>query len=257
MTLPAWFVVGARVRTVRPIEIYPIDIFPVGLTGVVTSVEASGPIVGLVRLDAHHEGLSEWDNELQVHGQDSDEDGDCRPDAFTLVEGEEPTVLQTTIALIAKEFRDFPAETIPYGIPHFMMCGAWHNDTCPIWRTADDRLVLGVDFVDRELREFPECHRFGVHVDNGHDGSTILYSGDCWTTAKLVLWTAHLGLGFHPDTRGADYVDAEGKRCFDDEQAAALDRDVEAAFGICDPYETSITVWHALGLVELGEDAAA
>ena len=55
-----------------------------------------------------------------------------------------------------------------------------------------------------------------------------------------------LGFGFHPDTKGPDYVPA-----FTPQQAADYDSDMEALFGLdCDPYEEAIAVWRDMGLLK-------
>ena len=49
-----------------------------------------------------------------------------------------------------------------------------------------------------------------------------------------------LDLGFHPDTRFADYEDLNGNRCFDDAEAAELDLAMGTTFELCDPYVFSL-----------------
>lgn len=69
--------------------------------------------------------------------------------------------------LIRREFPDFPIETIPAGIPDWMECNAWHNDTCPIWADANgmtigEGLFLSVDWPNPADREYSEGKRFCV-----------------------------------------------------------------------------------------------
>ena len=45
---------------------------------------------------------------------------------------------------------------------------------------------------------------------------------------------AEIGLGFHPDTRFEDYVDAGGNRVFSDAEAALRPADATPAAGSCE-----------------------
>ena len=45
--------------------------------------------------------------------------------------------------------------------------------------------------------------------------------------AIAAKWVAKFGLGFHPDTRGADYVDSAGACCLTDAEAAEYDADMQ------------------------------
>jgi hypothetical protein len=48
---------------------------------------------------------------------------------------------------------------------------------------------------------------------------------------NLVDWCLeNIGLGYHPDTVAADYIDAEGRRAFSETEAIKLDRLHEEAF---------------------------
>jgi len=76
-------------------------------------------------------------------------------------------------------------------------------------------------------------------------------------TARFAHWVEHFGLGFHPDTSGRNYVDQDGKRCLTNAQAAAYDRDMDAAFGeMDDPYDAAIQIWAKLGLITQAEAEA-
>jgi hypothetical protein len=58
----------------------------------------------------------------------------------------------------------------------------------------------------------------------------------------FLAWCVdRLGLGFHPDTPFADYVDANGERCFDSVTAQQLDEQLQRAFAFCDPYEVGMS----------------
>ena len=59
----------------------------------------------------------------------------------------------------------------------------------------------------------------------------------------FVEWCAlRLGLGYHPDTPFADYVDGDGRPVFSPAQAHGLDALTEQAFAFCDPYEVAVGV---------------
>jgi hypothetical protein len=58
-------------------------------------------------------------------------------------------------------------------------------------------------------------------------------------------WVAMLGLGFHPDTRGADYSPQ-----FDAATIAEYDADMAVLFEVADdPYECGIMAWADAGLI--------
>ena len=57
----------------------------------------------------------------------------------------------------------------------------------------------------------------------------------------LERWVVCVGVGFHPDTRGADYVDADDNRVFTPDEAQLYDADVELAHKLCaDVYWTAL-----------------
>jgi hypothetical protein len=60
---------------------------------------------------------------------------------------------------------------------------------------------------------------------------------------------AEIGLGFHPDTRFEDYVDAGGNRVFSDAEAERLNLMADRAAGFVDMY--------AIGLDEMRRQADA
>lgn len=79
------FKLGDRVRTCAEIEIFPLAIFPAGLTGTVTEVSATfSSLAALVHLDQHFPALIEWNNELQVWHDGTDE-SDCTLSKFELI----------------------------------------------------------------------------------------------------------------------------------------------------------------------------
>lgn len=71
------------------------------------------------------------------------------------------------------------------------------------------------------------------------------------TEAQTIAakWVARFGMGFHPDTKGVDYVDmASGERCLTDEEAAEYDADMDRLFVVAaDPYEAGLVAMAAAG----------
>ena len=57
-----------------------------------------------------------------------------------------------------------------------------------------------------------------------------------------------IGVGFHPDTRLVQYVNADGRSSFDPNLAQELNELMKRAFSFCDPYE--------VGLAAIQADAA-
>jgi hypothetical protein len=61
--------------------------------------------------------------------------------------------------LIAQEFPDYPLDSIPYDIPAWLICCAWHNDTCPAWGDescvkGDGGITLSIDYLDPAMRDY-------------------------------------------------------------------------------------------------------
>lgn len=58
-------------------------------------------------------------------------------------------------------------------------------------------------------------------------------------------WAARIGVGFHPDTRGVDYVPPLAAA-----EAAEYDADMDALFALPgDPYEAALTAMEDAGLL--------
>jgi hypothetical protein len=166
--------------------------------------------------------------------------------------------------MIAREFPDFDLGTLPI-IPDGFVCTAWHNDTCPTWHEGESlhepkpgELMLAIDYADKTLREFPESShdRFSLHI-YADNSPTFLVQSDDWaeieTAVTFARYVRLLGLGFHPDTRGDDYINGDGSRTFSDDEATAFDATVEAMFGLGDCYQFSLDIWRALGLITKAE----
>jgi hypothetical protein len=70
---------------------------------------------------------------------------------------------------------------------------------------------------------------------------------------QFVQWcVAQIGLGYHPDTRFADYVEADGKPVFSADESKRLDDLTEKACGFIDPAEVGLIEFQKL----LGENGA-
>lgn len=163
--------------------------------------------------------------------------------------------------LVAREFREYDVSTLPT-VPEGFYCGAWHNDAMPIWYEGDSgseptagELRLAIDYPDQSLREFPELeHRYHLEIYRDDSDLDQLVSSNDWddilTTVAFVRYVRDLGLGFHVDTRGRDYIRGDGSRWFSNEQAEAYDIVVDDMHEVADPYEVAIKVWRVLGLVE-------
>lgn len=66
----------------------------------------------------------------------------------------------------------------------------------------------------------------------------------------MKKWIERLGLAFHPDTRGADYINDDGKRTLSDGEAEQYDRDIDEAFEThADPYGVALTIMEELELI--------
>ena len=50
---------------------------------------------------------------------------------------------------------------------------------------------------------------------------------------QLMQWLTEIGLGFHPDTGGSDYVTPDGATLFTEEQASEYDLKIQQCFDVC------------------------
>lgn len=62
---------------------------------------------------------------------------------------------------IEKEFPDFPVADLP-AIPAGFVDSSWHNDSCPSFTDEARRLMVYVDYADKEKREEPSAPRFSL-----------------------------------------------------------------------------------------------
>ena len=67
------------------------------------------------------------------------------------------------------------------------------------------------------------------------------------SATAFVQWcVGRLGLGYHPDTPFADYIDTAGNAVFTPDEVAILNARQVAAFSFCDPYEVGMEEFQRL-----------
>lgn len=67
-----------------------------------------------------------------------------------------------------EEFPDYPEDQMP-ALSVDWWDGSWRNDACPSFHrliSGAKCIVLYIDYLDRERREFPETERFVVFLDD-------------------------------------------------------------------------------------------
>jgi hypothetical protein len=61
---------------------------------------------------------------------------------------------------------------------------------------------------------------------------------DTESAVRFIKWCVEeIGLGYHPDTPFADYVDGDGRPSFSAADATRLEELANRAFEFCDPYQ--------------------
>ena len=164
-------------------------------------------------------------------------------------------------AQVAREFPDYDVSTLP-PIPDDFTSTAWHHESCPTWAedvstgiTKRGDLMLSIDYPDPARREDGGGWRFNLHMVDGQGNPEFLCGRDEWepilTAIRFAQRVRFLGLGFHVDTRGANYVlNADGSRVFTDEEAFDHDRLVEDMHDVVeDVFDLTFTIWRAMGLI--------
>lgn len=168
--------------------------------------------------------------------------------------------MTATLDLLRREFPEFDVATLP-AIPDGFECCAWRNDTLPLWyetSLADDdatRMMIAIDYADASIREYPESPRFGLHMHDGDDCTPkFVCHSDDWgkivAAVHFIRFVRKLGLAFHPDTRGADYINEDGSRTFSDDDARIYEASIDAVMDDTDAYEFGLRIWAALKLIE-------
>lgn len=194
---------------------------------------------------------SQWTRDGQMPKDHDRPDGRvCKP----IVSGALPD--------IAVEFPEFDVSTLPGEIPGGFVASHWHNEACPSWSHPYLGLQIWIDYADTSMRDFPDGRRFTLEYmpgDCDDKRRMVLAWSDDWAVVLATLqdldaamiasrWVKRFGLGFHPDTRGVDYVDAAYVRCLSDVEAAEYEVDIDTLFGLCDPYEAGLRAMDAAGL---------
>lgn len=183
----------------------------------------------------------------------------------------EVTTATPPYGTLAHEFPDFDRATLP-AIPAGFFPAHWHNDICPHWQFGENHETanptLWIDYADPARREMPDGKRFTLHwrINPPTDNAELcLEWTDDWSQILATLehlearviasrWVDRFHLGFHPDTRGRDYVLPNMVRCLTDAEADAYDADVERLFSLPgDPYQHGLDAMRAAGLLRPGE----
>ena len=165
--------------------------------------------------------------------------------------------------IIAREFPDFDLSTLPQ-IPDGFVSTAWHNESCPTWHEGDNLaspkqgdLMLAIDYADEALRECPGGEQFNLHMYDGAGSPEFLVGSNDWVVIEdavdFARYVRLLGLGFHPDTRGADYVNRDGSQTFTDAEAERYENIIGGTALNVDPYEFGMKIWTLMGLLVRGE----
>lgn len=94
----------------------------------------------------------------------------------------------------AIEFPDYPSADLP-STPSHWIDRSWHNEPCPSFQIGEaDGLVVFVDYIEADKREFPEFPRFSVHglSQDGQflPGGCELLASDDWA-AVLAFVASH------------------------------------------------------------------
>lgn len=130
-----------------------------------------------------------------------------------------------------------------------------HAPTQPAAHVQLDQHFACLDGWDNQLQVFAvadECSE----ITEAEFELIPMSASEAAARRLLAPMIVRFGLGFHPDTRGADYTfdvkDAAGGyvRCMTDDEAIRFDMDVEAACGLCDVYELSQRIWRELRLTD-------
>jgi len=145
----------------------------------------------------------------------------------------------------AAQFPDFDLATLP-AIPAGFEDVSWHNDACPSFLNESAGLILFVNYLEPENREFPDCPRFIVMVwDLGTNDETVVESDDFAAVLPALisvtdeatsrnflnaLFTA--GLAYHPDDSAADCLSDKGLSV---RYLRTIQRNVTATFAFVDP----------------------
>ncbi|HET6927456.1 MAG TPA: hypothetical protein VFI48_11470 [Hyphomicrobiaceae bacterium] len=122
--------------------------------------------------------------------------------------------------------------------------GKWH-----LLLERDEYITDDLDMLQRRLYRWAISAGYG---DESDEGAKQIGAWQDEAYEIAAKWATKIGGGFHPDTRGKDYVlFATSERMFSDAEAADYDGDMDRLFALAaDPYETALC---AMRDVEEGE----
>jgi len=174
---------------------------------------------------------------------------------------------------LAYEFPEYDVSTLP-AIPDWLHPVHWHNDTCPSWSTSTEGngVEVYIECQNPDDREIPEWPRYNVLPPHDTDTNrpSLIFSED-WqpilaylesikeaeqtgpgiAAARVFYWAERIGMGFHPDTRGADYIVEDGSPSFSAEEAEVYDSDMSYGLAMLpDIYETGLEAFKKLGFMD-------
>ena len=108
--------------------------------------------------------------------------------------------------------------------------------------------LLGVTEQDEEIMLAGSMFGWDTPIVRAHFHTPTLIGTE--EAQKIAAqWVATFGLGFHPDTTGEDYVNADGTRSLTDAEAVAYDADMARLFDLPgDPYAVALEAMRKAGL---------
>lgn len=163
------------------------------------------------------------------------------------------------------EFPEFPESDMPE-LGEGWIDISWHNDVSPSFYNERLNLYAWIDTKDRSLWEMQTDDARILVIRGDHNGELTnldsdfpLISGEEWAPIAEALkdsklerdwicnrWTTRLGIGFHPDSEGANI---KGLSAY---EIAEFDHDMNRLFEISsDPYQDGLEAFARAGLIEL------
>jgi len=149
-------------------------------------------------------------------------------------------------------FEDFDASDIQ---PGNIYCGSLFIEEVADWWPEDAHrgrwhlLIERSEYITDDLDALERrLYRWAISAGFGDDGQpTSIPEWEQEADRIAAKWVARIGGGFHPDTRGKDYVwfGKGGLRLFTDAEAADYDADMDRLFTIAaDPYAHAVKAMH-------------
>jgi hypothetical protein len=150
-------------------------------------------------------------------------------------------------------FEDFDASTLQ---PGYIYCDCLFIEKVADWWPEDARdqgawhlLIERSEYITDDISALEvRLYRWAVSAGYGDEGQpTSIEAWEKEADGIAAKWVARIGGGFHPDTRGKDYVwfGKGGLRLFTDAEAAEYDGDMDRLFAIAsDPYAHAVKAMH-------------